>query len=84
MLYEMRMRKPELTCLPTQGLFNPPHHIGMVGEELAFDDAVSYTQRGKQIAAQLNVMAVTGFVRLSSGSPTPCLNQLSYLPTTTG
>ena len=36
---------------------------------------------GKWIAAQLNVLAVIGFVPLSPGSPTQCLNQLSYLPT---
>ena len=36
---------------------------------------------GKWIAAQLNVMAVTWFVHLSPGSPTQCLNQVSYLPT---
>ena len=40
------MRKPEPTLLPTQGIFNPPHHAVMVREELAFGDAVSYTQRG--------------------------------------
>ena len=39
-----------------------------------------YTAR-KWIAAQLNVMAVTGFVPLSPGWPTQCFNQLSYLPT---
>ena len=43
MMYEMRRRKPERTFLLTQGIFNLPHHIAMVGEELAFDDAVSYT-----------------------------------------
>ena len=42
MMYEMRRRKPDL--LPTQGTFNLPHYIGMIWEELAFDDAVSYTQ----------------------------------------
>ena len=45
-MYEMRRRKPEPTLLLTQGIFNLPHHIGMVREELAFDDGVSYTQRG--------------------------------------
>ena len=33
----------EPTLLSTQGIFNLSHHIGMVWEELAFDDAVSYT-----------------------------------------
>ena len=45
-MYEMRRRKPEPTLLPTQGIFDHPHHISMVGEELTFDDAVSYTQWG--------------------------------------
>ena len=49
MMYEMR--KPKPTLLPTQGIFSLPHHIGMVGEELTFDDIVSYTL--------LNVKAVT-------------------------
>ena len=43
MTYEMR-RKPEPTLLLTQGIFNVSHDIGMVREELADDDAVSYTQ----------------------------------------
>ena len=38
---------PSLHFLLTQEIFNPPHHIGMVWEELAFDDAVRYTQHGK-------------------------------------
>ena len=42
---EMR-RKSEPTLLPTQGIFNLLHHVGMVWEELAFDDAVSYAQQG--------------------------------------
>ena len=48
MMYEMRRRKPEATHLMSQGTFNLPHQIGMVWEELAFDDAVSYTQRGNE------------------------------------
>ena len=47
-MYEMR-RMPEPALLQTQGIFNLPHHIGMVGEELAFDDAVSYTQQGNRL-----------------------------------
>ena len=43
MMYEIRRGKQEPTCLPTQEIFNLPHDIGMVCEELAFDDAVSYT-----------------------------------------
>ena len=46
MMYERRRRKPEPKFLPTQGIFNLPHHIGMVGEELAFGDAESCTQWG--------------------------------------
>ena len=42
---ELRRRKPEPTHLPTQGISNVPHQIDMVWEELAFGDAVSYTQR---------------------------------------
>jgi hypothetical protein len=38
---EMRWdRKPELTLLSTQGTFRLPHHIYMVWEKLAFDNAV--------------------------------------------
>ena len=43
--YKMRRRKHEPTLLLTQGIFNHPHHIGMVWEELAFDDTISYTQQ---------------------------------------
>ena len=60
MMYEMRRRKPKPTLLPTQGIFNLPYHIGIVWEDLAFDDAISYTYQGKWIAIQSNVMAVTG------------------------
>ena len=45
MIYEMRRWKREPTLLLTQGIFNLPHNIGMVWEELAFDNAVSYTLR---------------------------------------
>ena len=37
MMNEMRRRKPEPLLLPTQGIFNLPHHIDMVWEELAYD-----------------------------------------------
>ena len=48
MMYEMkRKRNPEPTLWPTQGIFTLPHHISRVWEELAFDDAVSFTQRGE-------------------------------------
>ena len=40
----MRRRKLEPTVVLTQRTFNILFHVGMVGEELAFDDAVSYTQ----------------------------------------
>ena len=46
MTYEMRRRKPEPTLLPTQLIFYLLHHIGMVREDLAFDDAVNYAQQG--------------------------------------
>ena len=81
MVYEMRRIKPEPTFLLTQQIFNVPRHIGMVWEELAFDDALSYTQRGNRLQQQLNAMVVMGFAPLSLGSPTQCFNQLSYLPT---
>ena len=42
MMYEMRRHMPKPTLLLTEGIFNLPHYIGMVWEELAFDDAVSY------------------------------------------
>ena len=29
-MYTMRRRKPEPMLLPTQGIFNLPHHIGIV------------------------------------------------------
>ena len=49
MMCEIRRRKPEPTLLLTQGIVNLPHDIGMVWEELAFDDTVSYTQRGNRL-----------------------------------
>ena len=53
-------RKPEPTLLLTQGIFYLPHHIGMVWEELDFDNAVSYTQRGNEKSAKQRVTAGTG------------------------
>ena len=44
MMYELRRKESEPALLLTQGIFKLPHHIGMVSEELAFDDTVSYTQ----------------------------------------
>ena len=44
MMYEMR-RRPDPTLLLTQRIFDLLHHEGMVGEELAFDETVSYTQQ---------------------------------------
>ena len=41
MMHDMRRKKPKPTLLPTQGIFNLPHQIGMAQEELAFDDGVS-------------------------------------------
>ena len=46
MMHEIRRRKPKPTLWPTQGIFILPHHVGMAWEELTFDDAVSYAQRG--------------------------------------
>ena len=77
---KMRRWKPEPTLLPTQEIVNLPHHIGIVREELAFDGAISYTQWGEWIAAELNVMSVTGFrIRTAVTRVTDrCLNQLSW------
>ena len=41
MMPEMRRRKPEPTLLPTERIFNLPHHIDMVREERAFVDVVA-------------------------------------------
>ena len=41
----MRRRKPKPILLLTEWIFNRPHHLAMLQEELAFDDAVSYTQQ---------------------------------------
>ena len=71
MMYTIRSRKLEPTPLPTEGIFNLAHYIGM-----ARDDTM-----GKWIAAQLNVMAGTAFIPLSTGSLSQCFNQLSFLPT---
>ena len=57
MMYEMRRRKPEPPLLPTQWIFNLPHH-GMRGTGLWW-------------RCKLN----------TPGSPTQCLNQLSYFST---
>ena len=59
MIYEMSRRKLKPTLLPTQWIFNL--HIGMVWEELAFLwwRYKLYTAE-KRIAAQLNVIAMTG------------------------
>ena len=43
MMYDMRRRKPEHTLLPTRRIFNLQQDIGMVQEELTFDDDVSHT-----------------------------------------
>ena len=44
MMFEIRTRKPERTLLPTEGIFNLPHHVGLVWEELAFDDTVIHSR----------------------------------------
>ena len=46
-------RKSEPTVLLTRGIFNLPHHIDVVWEQLAFDDAFSYTQRWKSKLAEV-------------------------------
>ena len=73
MLYEMRRRKANPTLLPTQVIFSLRHPTCMVWKELAFDDAVSYAQRGNGFAAQLNVKAVTGIHTPVPRVPYPAL-----------
>ena len=46
-------RMPEHTILLIQGIFNIADHINMVSEQLAFDDAVRYTQWWKSKLAEL-------------------------------
>ena len=46
MMHEMRRRKPKPTLSLIHGIFNLPHNIGVVGEKLTFDSAISHTQRG--------------------------------------
>ena len=59
MMYKVRRRKPEPTLLASQWIFDLPHQIGMVWDEVDFDDTKLYIV-GKWIAAPLNVMAVMG------------------------
>ena len=70
----------EPTLLPTQGIFKPPtpyrHGMTMRGTGLWWCSKL-YTMR-KWIPAQLNVMAVTGFVPLSPvTNPVPSPTELS-------
>ena len=51
--WQLVERKPEPPLLPTQVIFNIPHNTDMVGEQLAFDDAVSYTQQWKSKLAEV-------------------------------
>ena len=78
--YEMRWRQPKPTLLLTRGIFNLPHHMGLVWEELAFDNAVSYTQQGNGLQYSYMLWQWSGVVPLSPGSVTPYSNKLSYLP----
>ena len=57
-MYEMGWRKPEPTLSLTQRIFIFLQHIGMAQEELAFDDAVNYTQLGNGLQ-HTDVIAVT-------------------------
>ena len=72
-MYEMR-RKPEPILLQTQGIFNLPHHVGMVWEGLGFDDVVSYMQR------EMDCSAAKCYSSNGDSNPepvTPRFNQLS-------
>ena len=61
----MRLEEESLSLhFYRQGIFKLPRHIGMVWEELAIDDTKLYTAE-KLIAAQLNVIAVTGIAFMS-------------------
>ena len=40
---------PSLHFYCLKGSFNLSHHIGMVWEELAFDEAIHYTQEGNAL-----------------------------------
>ena len=63
MMYEMR-RKLKLYTFTDSRDLNSPHHTGMVGQELAFDYAVSYTV-GKWISAAKSYSSDPGFAPLS-------------------
>ena len=66
--------KPKTTLLPTQGIFNFPHHPGMVWVDGLWWRSKLY-MAWKWIAAQLNVMAVTGSVTCHQGhQPTALTN----------
>ena len=80
MMYEIRRKKTEPTLLPNKGIFNLPHHIGLIWEGTGLWWCCKSYTAGKWIAAQLNVMANAGFILLSSGLATQHFNQLSYLP----
>ena len=43
-LWDEKNKAQAYNFTDSNGTFNLPHHIGMVWEELAFDDRVSYTQ----------------------------------------
>ena len=62
MMYDIQRRNPKPTLLPTRGLFNLPHHIGTVREELAFDDTVHYTQQGNGFVCLLFFVLATSKV----------------------
>ena len=62
MMYEMRRRNLEPTLLPTQGIFNLQHHICMEGEERAFNDAVSYSQRGNRVGIEMTCQCLDGSI----------------------
>ena len=64
----MISNKPPI--LLTQAIFTIPNHIGMVPEEMAFNVGHVLCAVGKWTAAQLNVMAMTGFAPLCPGSLT--------------
>ena len=82
MMYKKRRKKAwAYTFTNSRNFFNLPHHIGMVWEELAFDDAVSYT------LWEIDCSTAKCYTRdwdpypCPQGHLIPISNRLSHLPT---
>ena len=79
MIYEMR-RKQEPALLSTQWIYNLTHHIYMVWEELAFDDALSYTKWGNGLQHRYMLWQWPVFVPLSEGHQPSALTNWAISP----